>query len=324
MGDGKYWIGFDLGGTKMLASLFDGGFNFCGRRRRKTKGTAGTAAGIDRMAETIDQLLDQSHVGKDALAGIGVGAPGPVDMDAGRVPETPNLPWKNARVKELLEKRFGCPVSVINDVDAGVYGEYVYGAGAGSRCVVGVFPGTGIGAGCVYEGNILRGAVLSCMELGHIQMRPDGMLCGCGQRGCLEAIAGRLAIASAAAAAAYKGEAPHLLEAAGTDLANVRSSAIARSIREGDVVVEKIVRNAARWIGVGVAGVINLLLPDLILLGGGLVEEMPELYISEVEKAARERVMSAYRDKFTVKKTKLGDDACVWGAAAWARKTIEK
>lgn len=319
----KYWIGFDLGGTKMLAALFDCGFNLCGRRRRKTKGAAGAAAGVERMGETIQQLLDNCGVKAGMLAGIGIGVPGAVDLTSGRIPDIPNLPWENARVRKSLEQRFGCEVGLLNDVDAGVYGEYIYGAATGARCVVGVFPGTGIGGGCVYQGSILHGQSYSCMELGHMQVVADGPLCGCGQRGCLEALAGRLAIAGAAAKAAYRGEAPHLLSDAGTNLADIRSGAIARAVKNGDAVVEKIVRDAAAWLGIGVANVVNLLLPDLILLGGGLVEEMPELYVEETGRAARARVMPAFRDQFVVKAAKLGDDACVWGAATWISRKIE-
>ncbi len=324
MGNGKHWIGFDLGGTKMLAALFDGGFNLCSRRRRKTKGADGALAGVDRMAETIDQLLDNAGVSIDSIRGIGVGVPGPVDMVTGRIPDIPNLPWKNAKVRETLGKRFDCEVVLLNDVDAGLYGEYVYGAATGARCVLGVFPGTGIGGGCIYEGMILRGAGLSCMEIGHMQVLPEGPLCGCGQKGCLEAVAGRLAIAGAAALAAYRGEAPNLLADAGTKISDIRSGVLARSIKAGDRVVERIVRDAAGWIGIGVANTVNLLLPDTILLGGGLVEELPDLFVEEVTRAARSRVMPAFKGMFKVKTAQLGDDACVWGAATWARKIIEK
>jgi glucokinase len=131
-------------------------------------------------------------------------------------------------------------------------------------------------------------------------------------------MASRLAISAAAAAAAYRGEAPNLLAAAGTDLSNIRSGALAASVRAGDKAVERILRDAASLIGWTTAGVVNLLAPDCLVLGGGLVETLPELFREEVERSVRARVMPAYRNAFEVVVAKLGDDATAIGAAAWA------
>ncbi len=311
-------IGFDLGGTKMMAAVFDGEFNVVSRRRRKTRGHEGQKAGLDRIAETIDQALQEANVAPDRVASIGVGCPGPLDLDKGIICDAPNLGWKDVAIREFLEKKYNCPAVIANDVDAGVYGEFRFGGGKGARCVVGVFPGTGVGGGCVYEGKILRGAKSSCMEIGHVQVMRDGPRCGCGLKGCLEAVASRLAISAAASAAAYRGQAPKLRALAGTDLTEIRSSTLADAIKQGDTVIENIVKDAARNIGVVVGGVIHLLSPDAIILGGGLVEAMPKLFVEEVKEAARKNVMEAYRDSFKVVAAKLGDDAGALGAAAWA------
>lgn len=315
-GKEPYWIGFDLGGTKMQATVFNDDFEVVSSKRKKTKAQEGVTAGLERIERTIDKALENADLKYEDIAGIGVGSPGPLDLDKGIVLDTPNLGWKNVKLKARLEKTFNCPVVVANDVDAGVYGEYRYGAAKGARCVLGVFPGTGIGGGCVYEGHILRGEHASCLEIGHMKVLPEGPLCGCGQRGCLEALASRLAISSAAVVAAYRGDAPHLLEESGMDLSNVRSGALCRSIEAGDSTVEQIVRDAARWLGIGVANVINLLAPDMVVLGGGLVEAIPELYVEEVRTSAREHVMTSFRDAFKVVASKLGDDAAVTGGAA--------
>lgn len=318
-----HWVGFDLGGTKMMACVYDGDNRPKGTSRRRTKGQIGVKAGLKRIAATIHKALGEAGVQPGQLAGIGIGCPGPLDLDRGIMLETPNLGWKNAAVAGAIEKAFGCPAVIANDVDGGVYGEYRFGAARKARCVVGVFPGTGIGGGCVYEGSILRGKTGSCMEIGHFPVTPDGPLCGCGRRGCLEAYASRLAIAANCAAAAYRGSAPHLLEDVGTDIANIRSGAIARAIRAGDRAVEDIVREAARRIGWTMAGVVNLLAPDVVLLGGGLVEEMPEIFQGEVENSLDGRVMPSLKGTYTVTVAELGDDAGVTGMAAWARHVIE-
>jgi glucokinase len=312
-------VGFDLGGTKMLAVVYDDDFQTLGRKRTKTNAQEGKKAGLVRIADTIDKALANAGIDRDRLGSIGVGCPGPLDLDKGILFSTVNLGWKNVNVKEILEGEFGCPVIISNDVDSGVYGEYRFGAGVGSRCVLGVFPGTGIGGGCVYDGKIVRGKNSSCMEVGHIEVMPGGPLCGCGARGCLEAVASRLAISAAAAQAAFRGQAPHLHATAGTNLGDIRSGVLASSIAAGDNVVEEIVREAARYIGVAVAGIVHLMAPDTVVLGGGLVEAMPDLFVKEASKAAKKRVMRSYVDTFEVVAAELGDDASVMGAAAWAR-----
>ena len=320
----RYWVGFDLGGTKMLAKVYDDELSSRGKSRNKTKGYEGSKAGLDRIVKTIREALDDADVSEKRLAGIGIGCPGPLDLDNGVIHNAPNLGWKEVPVKSHLEAAFGCPVVILNDVDAGVYGEFMHGAAIGTRTAVGVFPGTGIGGGCVYAGEILRGKTASCMEIGHVQVAPEGPMCGCGRRGCLEAVASRLVIASQAAAAAYRGQAPHLLKHAGSDLKNIRSGALAASIAAGDTQVESLVREAARHIGRAVAGVVNLLGPDVVVLGGGLVEAMPELFVSEVSTTSKKRALPTLADSFDVVAAKLGDDAAVIGAAAWSRERTLK
>lgn len=322
--DKKIWIGFDLGGTKMLCQVFDAEFNALARQREKTRGHEGSTVGQDRIIKTIRAALDQLQISEADLGGIGIGCPGPLDLDEGVILDAPNLGWRNVPIKKTLEKEFGCTAHIMNDVDAGVYGEYRFGAGRDCRCVLGIFPGTGIGGGCVYDGEIIRGRTGSCMEVGHMQVAPGGPLCGCGRRGCLESVASRLAISAAVVQAAYRGEAPHLMENYGTDLSKIRSKALSESIAHGDERIREIVRNAARQIGIAAGNLVNLLLPDRIILGGGLVEAMPELFVVPVRQAAEKRVMPAFIGTFEVVAAKLGDDSGVLGAAAWAQHVVDK
>lgn len=314
--DKDVWIGFDLGGTKMLATVFDEKFRPIGRKRRKTKGSDGATAGMDRLMRTIDEAMEEAHVDPGRLAGIGVGLPGPLDLDKGIIIESANLGWKNVKIRQMLEDRYDCPAAIGNDVDVGTLGEYRFGAGKGGRCVLGIFPGTGIGGGLIYEGKVFRGKTTSCMEFGHMMVDPRGRMCGCGRRGCLETVASRLAIAAEIAMAAYRGEAPTVLEAAGTDLSDIRSSVIADAIKGGEKVVEKIVRNAAQRIGEAAANVCNLVAPDMVVLGGGLVEALPDIFLDEVRSMISKRVMDSFVASIAVKVASLGDDAAVMGAAA--------
>ena len=320
--DAKFWAGFDLGGTKMLATVFDESFEQRGRKRRRTKGHEGVEAGLNRMITTLRQALEDAEVDPKQLAGIGVGCPGPVDLEEGVIIDAVNLGWRDVPLRERLESEFGCPVVVLNDVDAGVYGENRFGAARDCRCVLGVFPGTGIGGGCVYDGKIVRGKRLSCMEIGHVQVTRHGRLCGCGLHGCLETEASRLAIAAAAAKAAYRGKAPHLLKLAGTNLSEIRSGVLAESVQQGDKAVETVIRRAADFIGIAVANFVHLLAPDVVVMGGGLVEAMPDLLVEGVARSARENVMEGFRDTFRVVPATLADDASVIGAAAWAAQIV--
>jgi glucokinase len=318
----SYWLGFDLGGTKMSACVFNDRFTLLGMEKRKTRSQDGVKAGLLRMVETILGALDQAQIQPSSLRGIGIGYPGPVNSEKGLILSSPNLGWKNLSLRKALQNYFHTPVFLLNDVDAGVYGESVFGAGRKARCVVGIFIGTGIGGGCVYEGTILQGRAASCFEVGHMQVLPEGPLCGCGKRGCLEAVASRLAISAAAAVSAQRGESPFLLKSAGMDLTKIRSSVLAASIGAKDQTVRKIVQEAARWIGIGVANLVNLLLPEIVILGGGVVEAMPDLFCREVLKTANDRTMPVFQNRFKVVPASLGDHATALGVAAFARKSV--
>jgi glucokinase len=314
----RYWLGFDLGGTKMMAAVFNRNFKLVASAREKTKGAEGTKEVLIRIQSTIAEALREAGLEAAAIEGIGVGCPGPLDLDRGVILHAPNLAWHNVRLKETLEKRFKCRAVIANDVDAGTYGEFRFGAARGARCVLGVFPGTGIGGACVYEGRIIRGRTGSCMEIGHVRVESEGRLCGCGQRGCLETVASRLAISADAAAAVYRGEAPALKRLAGTDLAEIKSGTLARAIKEGDTVVEAIVRNAARRMGSAVADAVNLLAPDIVVLGGGLVEALPDIVLVEARKTILGQAMKAFTKDLKIVAAAMGDNATAMGAAALA------
>lgn len=316
-------IGFDLGGTKMLAGVFDADMKEIGRKRRRTKAFDGPEQGLERIFDSIHKALEKAERDVSDLRSIGLGCPGPLDLDKGIVKEAFNLRFFDVPLKQKLEDEFNCPAHILNDVDAGVYGEYRFGVAKDAHCVLGIFPGTGVGGGCVYKGELLRGRVSSCMEIGHVPVLPNGPLCVCGLRGCLEAIASRSAISAAAAQAALRGQAPQLMEDTGGDLAKIRSSALARSIEAGDDFVRQLVISSAEYVGIAAANFVNLLSPDVVVLGGGLVEAIPDEYVKAAEKAARKNALPSLRDSFKVRAAKLGDDSSLLGAFAWGKYLTE-
>ena len=317
--NGPVWIGFDLGGTKMLAVAFDDKLQVLGRKRRKTRGTEGSDSGVDRIYGTIEKVLEESKIDPKRLAGIGIGCPGPVDPSTGNIYLAVNLGWDDVPIGAKLSDKFSVPTVVLNDVDAGVYGEYRKGAAQDARCAVGIFPGTGIGGGCVYEGKIFRGSKITCMEIGHTRITSSARSSGYELPGTLEAEASRLTIAAEAAKAAYRGDAPHLMKSVGTDLADIRSGALAESIAAGDKVIRQLVVDSMETVGYAVVNLVHILAPDKIILGGGLVEALEELVISTVRKTAQKHVLAPYRGTFEIVAAKLGDDATALGAAAWSQ-----
>jgi glucokinase len=320
----KIIIGFDLGGTKMLVAAYDEKFEKLCFIKRKSKGANGQKEGLKRIVETIDMLLEENKLKKSSILCIGLGIPGPIDPDKGIAINLPNMGWEMLEIEKLLTKEYDCHVKIINDVDAGTYAEYLFGAAKKAKCAIGIFPGTGIGGGCVVNGNVYEGKI-SSMEIGHIKVETPGRICGCGNYGCLETVASRLAIASEVSKAAYRGKAPYISKRTGTDIADIKSGAIAKAIENGDDVVEQIVIDACKEIG-AVAGsiLVNLFSPDYIILGGGLIEAMPELFVKHVKSATNKTCMDLYKDSFKVVAAKLGDDATVLGAAAWAEHSLKK
>ena len=319
----KYIIGFDLGGTKMIAGLLTPEFKIKRRCRRKTLADKGPKTLFKRIVETIRESLEKEGIGPKDLAGIGIGSPGPLDPERGIIFNASNLGLKNFPLANKLRKEFGCPVRLENDVNAGTYGEYHFGAGKGSRHLVGVFPGTGIGGGLVLDGNIYRGASGAAGEIGHVTIDPDGPTCACGKPGCVEAFAGRHVIASQLAVLALTGQAPHLLKETGADIRKIRSGAIRRSIEAGDKKVEKTLRRAASEIGLLCAGLVNTLSPDMLVLGGGLVEALPDIFQQEAKRSLKLHALPYLRRYCKVATAQLGDDAVILGAAKLIVETLE-
>lgn len=316
MGDllkaGDHVVGLDIGGTKMMACVLDHEFNVVGRCRKKSKSDRTNETPQDRIIRVVKTALEES--GNKPIRGIGVGSPGPLDPRTGVIIDTPNLGWKKFPLGDVLSKAFNVPVLVDNDVNVGTYGEYVFGKVKDCKHLVGIFPGTGIGGGIILDGKILHGYSGSAGEVGHMTLEIDGPYCGCGKRGCLEALASRIAIASQVAALAARGDAPYILENCGTDLSKIRSGMLAKAIEAGESMVEGVVRKAAYYTGVAAATLVNVLSPEAVVLGGGLVEAMESIYMDEVKRALKEHTMPFLLKGVRVVAAKLGDDAAVMGA----------
>lgn len=320
---GKHWVGFDLGGTKMLAAVFDSKLHVVGRKKKRVRSGDSAKEGLGRILETIEEAIAAAGIDRASIGGVGIGCPGPIDGKKGVMRYAPNLGWRDVDVVKPLSDALHCPGFILNDVDAGVYGEYTAGAAKGVRCVVGIFPGTGVGGGCVYEGQILGGGRISAMEIGHMRISSSDRLGGTDMTGTLESEASRLSIAAECGRLAYRGAAPQLHKAAGVDIAAIRSKTIFEAIDKGDTQVQRVVDNAIEQLGYAAVNMVHLLAPEVIVLGGGLVEARPAAFVSGVQKVIDRAVMECYLGLTKVVAAELGDDATVLGAAAWSRRQVE-
>lgn len=314
-------VGVDIGGTKMMAAVYDRSFKKLGvARKRSREKKNGESEG--RVLTVIQEALQDA--GNPVIKGIGVGAPGPLDPHTGVIIDTPNLGWKNYPLADVLGRAFKVPVVLDNDVNVGTYGEWCSTDLNTCRHVLGVFPGTGIGGGIIIDGRLLQGFSGAAGEIGHMTVLPDGPYCGCGKRGCLEAVASRIAIAKEVAALAARDDAPFILEKCGTDLSEIRSGVLARAIEMKETKVEGVVRHAAYYLGMAVGNLINILSPEAVVLGGGLVEAMESLFLEEVNRGVKDHAMPFLRKGVQIRAARLGDDAVVMGAAHLIAEFLQK
>lgn len=316
-----FWIGFDLGGTKMLALVLDEKFQVLGSARKSTNGSEGLAKGKQKIVKAIEEAIHAAGLDPSGLQGIGIGCPGLVNPEKGTLIHAPNLGWSNVNLRQLLTTAFQVPVAVMNDVDAGTYGEYALGAGQGAVSVLGVFPGTGVGAGYVFNGELVQGRTVSAMELGMVYL--PGTHIGSSEFGAvmLEDLTSRLSLAAHGGVACYRGQAETLNKKTGGNLRDIRSKSLASSLRGGDEGTMILFRNSVRYLGMGVAMVVNLLAPDRIVLGGGLVEELPSLYVNLLKEEVTRFALPSLSKPIRYVVAKLGGNAVSIGATAWLRHT---
>ena len=277
MPDARPAIGLDLGGTKILALVVASDGAVLGRALRPTP-QAGAAALLEGLAGAARDAAAAAGIAVRDACGVGLGAPGPTDPEAGVLLEPPNLPadCHDLPLGALLPPLLGAPVRVENDANAAALGEHRFGAGRGQSDMVYVTISTGIGGGIIVEGRLVRGAGLIAGEIGHMLVAPEGAdLCGCGRTGCWEAICSGTGLARQARAAAAAGEAPALLALAGGDVARITPSLLLQAT--GDPAVAAIATRAVLYNGVGLRNLLHLLSPGLIVIGGGLTHAWDRL-----------------------------------------------
>jgi glucokinase len=315
--DERIYVGVDLGGTKILAVAFDSKLKVLATEKVKTPREANAAPVVAALADAVRAVISAAGAGLE-LGGVGVSVPGPLDRAKGIVRYTPNMGFKDYKLGDELAGLFGAPAFLENDVQAGVYGELRAGALRGKLNAVGVFVGTGIGGGIVIDGKLYRGATGSAGEVGHMILHEGGAACGCGNYGCLEALASRTAMAKDAIGQAATGKAPTLYSLAGSELRKCRSSVLYAAIEGGDKGVKKAVDRAASWLGVGLANLVHVLNPEAVVVGGGVVTRFGQKFLDRAVASMEEHLMPGLSGTAEILLSELGDLAVPTGAACIA------
>ena len=309
----KYRIGVDVGGTNVKIALVDKEGSIVYSNTTPTRAEMGYEYTISNIKQAIVDLMKETKTDKTTIEGIGFGFPGQIDCDAGVVRVSPNIPgWNNVPIAKIVEKEFGIPTKVDNDVRCAALGELAFGAGKGCKNLVCITVGTGIGSGLIINGKLVRGADNAAGEIGHIKLQMhDGPICGCGDSGCLEAFASGPSIVAMAQEYILGGKSTKYRELANPE---ITPYVVAEAAKQGDKVALKIFERMGKYIGIGLASVVNLLNPEKIVIGGG-VADAGDILFTPIINTLKKRAMPIQAKSVSVVPAQLGNAAGVIGAS---------
>ncbi len=320
MSDPLKFVGVDLGGTHLRAAIVDiTNGQVVDQFQVPTLAREGHNAVIARMAEMIDKVISSSGTSKADVGGIGIGVPGKLDLEHGRVLFLPNLPgnWLNVPLQQEIERQVGLPTHLLNDARAMTFGEWKYGAGRGVNTVACFTLGTGVGGGLVVNGKLHLELGGTAGELGHQVIDVDGPTCGCGSRGCLETYASGPAIAAAGIKAVVQGLTTRIGEMVNYDLNRVTPEVVYQAALSGDPIAQEIYQRVGHYLGIAIANVIVIVGPRKIVIGGG-VSQAGELLFEPIRRTIRSSVFITSTEQVEIVPAQLGINAGIIGAAAWA------
>ena len=320
----EYIVGVDLGGTKILAGVFKNNMECLGRAKFSTKPQRGEKEVVERVVRCVRDAVDECDLSLKQVKGVGVGAPGAVDSEVGRVIFAPNLGWENVPLKKQIEDELELPVFIENDCNSCMLGVYEVELDSKPNDVIGIFIGTGIGGGLIVNRKLYGGFNRTAAEIGHMVIEVEGPKCGCGNRGCIEALASRTAIFRRIQTAVKDGQKTVLTDMLGSDLKDMRSGDLRKAIRQGDKFVEKVVEEAAEYIGIATANLINIINPQTVVLGGGVIEALEDEIMSIIVETANDYAFAGSMKNVEIVASKLGDNAGITGAAVLARHKVGK
>lgn len=312
----RYAIGVDLGGSKVALGILDNEGCLHERRYLDTQVHEGALAIQERVLAGICALEREGHV---PIIGVGVGAAGQIHPETGEVMFAPNLQWRHIPFQANLKNALGLPVKVMNDVRAITRGEWLYGAGKGCEDLLCIFVGTGIGGGVVSGGRLLTGSNNTFGEVGHMTVDFQGPLCSCGKSGCLEVYASGWGIAARAQEAIHVDpddtNARELLDGVEGQIVRLTSQMVAEASRKGNAIARGVIGQAEKALVAGIASLINVYNPSRLILGGGVIEGIPEL-MTAIQIGVPGSALRSATEHLTILKAKLGQEAGIIGAAS--------
>jgi glucokinase len=309
--------GIDIGGTKIALALAAPDGRIIEETRFPTRVEDGPTAILERVFKEIEKMLGTSCV---RLGAVGVGCGGPLDRARGLILSPPNLPgWDEFPIVSMLEARFGVKAVLDNDANAAALGEHRYGAGRGLKHLVYITISTGIGGGLIVSGKLVHGVHDGAGEVGHMTVLPDGPLCGCGARGCLEALCSGTAIARRARERVVAGEASSLSSLGPKELT---AQAVADAARAGDALASVVWYDTIRHLSVGVGNLFHALAPEAVVIGGGVSTAGEQLF-EPLRWQVRARVRMLPPDKINILQASLGGDSGIHGAVILGQTALE-
>ncbi|MGQ9461723.1 MAG: ROK family protein [Candidatus Fervidibacter sp.] len=319
----RFALAIDLGGTKVAAAVVSEKGTITSHSTRPTEAQKGGDWVLNRIKEAALEALEKSKIHPSQLLGVGMGTPGVVDTERGiMLSEAVNIPeWKGRNLKEELERILGVTVFVENDANAAGLGELVFGAGKGAKSLVFVALGTGIGGAVILNGELVHGSSFAAGELGHISIDPNGLRCGCGNYGCIELYASGPAIAQRAREYVLKGAKTKLSTMVAPE--ELTAEHVARAAQEGDLLAQLVLAEAGKLLGVALAGVVNLLNPNCIVIGGG-VAQAGDWILEPVRWEVKRRALPDATKNLKILQAALGTNAGVLGAAALVFRSANK
>jgi glucokinase len=310
----RYIVGVDVGGTNIVVgTVAQDGSELVGVVSEPTRSEEGADAVVERIITLARASMAQAH-GKE-IAGVGIGSPGPLDTKTGVVLLTPNLGWVNMPLRDRVAAGLGLPATLDNDANCAIFGEWWRGAARGTEFVVGLTVGTGIGGGIVLHGDVYHGASDIAGEIGHMTIDSTGRRCKCGNYGCLEAYASGPAIAARAVEGIEAGAESALPTYVAGDLNLITAQVVYEAAHDGDSYALEVVRDTAKFLGAGVANIINIFNPQVVVICGGVTLAGDKLFVplrSEVKRRAFKPAVEVCR----ILPGELPGTAGVWGAAA--------
>ncbi len=317
-------LGIDLGGTKILTAVANTAGEMLSRDHSITPAREGQRAVIQSILESVSRALDQAHIVTADLAAIGVGAPGLSNPETGILFTSPNLPgWKDVPLRDIMEKELGKRAFLINDANAAAVGELYFGAGRGARNFIYITISTGIGGGIIIDGKIYTGSTGTAGELGHMTINDEGPPCNCGNRGCWETLASGTALARDARHRIEEGSKTSILDYADGDTAKVTAEVIHKAAQGGDNLARELITGTGYYIGVGLANLINIFNPEIIVIGGGL-SNIGDMLLEPAFNEARKRAFTSAYQAVRFARAGLGRNSGALGAAAFALQELRR